>query len=75
MEKFFNFFVNILEVSAILGIIIIAFVLLCLWLFLKSAIAKGVEDGYYNALTRYDREKNHPRPTPQEELEEELKGW
>lgn len=50
MEHFLNFLDNTMSQFTILTIIIFILLIYLNWLFIKTAISKGVEDGIYNAI-------------------------
>lgn len=50
MEYFFENLGSITLIAIILYICIFLFIIYCVWSFIKSAIAKGVEIGIYNAI-------------------------
>lgn len=71
IEIYVGFFSEMLAAHAL----ITGLGLLCLWFFLRSAITSGVKRGILMAHTKIEHLKKNPPPSPEEQLEAELKGW
>lgn len=75
MENIAESLVGILSAMMAARLLIAAIGLLLTWLFLRSAITSGVKRGILMAHDELERLKKNPPPSPEEQLEEELKGW
>lgn len=68
MEQLFKLSGN----AVILCLVVSAISAYLLWLFIKSAVSAGVEEGILRAIKS---EKEHPTKTDKELLDEELSNW
>lgn len=75
MEDVAKIYVNFFSELLAAHTLITGLGLLCLWFFLRSAITSGVKRGILLAHAEIQRLKKNPPPSPEEQMEEELKGW